>query len=61
MMATQLINAYWNQAQKANEVFQMLNGKQRKLALIDECRDEEGTDTVKLTGKKERSGRHPHD
>ena len=30
----------------------MLNGKQRKLALIDECRDEEGTDTVKLTGKK---------
>ena len=30
----------------------MLNGKQRKLAFIDECRDEEGTDTVKLTGKK---------
>ena len=31
-------NAYWYQAKKANEVFQMLNGKQRKLALIDECR-----------------------
>ena len=30
----------------------MLDGKQRKVALIDECRDEEGTDTVKLTGKK---------
>lgn len=30
----------------------MLNGKQRKLALIDEYRDEEGTDTVKLTGRK---------
>ena len=45
-------NAYWYQAKKANEVFQMLDGKQRKVALIDECRDEEGTDTVKLTGKK---------
>jgi len=45
-------NAYWYQAKRANEVFQMLDGKQRKLALIDECRDEEATKTVELTGKK---------
>ena len=29
----------------------MLDGKQRKLALLEEGRDEIGTDTVKLTGK----------
>jgi hypothetical protein len=45
-------NAYWYQAVRANEVFKMLDGKQRKLALLDEARKEEGTDTVKLTGKK---------
>jgi hypothetical protein len=45
-------NAYWYQAEKANEVFEMLNGKQRKIALLDEARDEEGTKTVALTGKK---------
>ena len=45
-------NAYWYQAKKANEVFEMLNGKQRKIALLDEARDEEGTKTVELTGKK---------
>ncbi len=45
-------NAYWYQAKKANEVFTMLDGKQRKLALLDEARDEEGTKTVELTGKK---------
>lgn len=45
-------NAYWYQAVRANEVFQMLDGKQRKLALLDTSRKEEGTDTVKLTGKK---------
>ena len=44
-------NAYWFQAKRANEVFQMLDGKQRKLALLEEGRDEIGTDTVKLTGK----------
>jgi len=46
-------NAYWFQAVRANEVFQMLDGKQRKLALLDEPREEKGTDTVKLTGKKQ--------
>ena len=45
-------NVYWFQAVRANEVFKMLDGKQQKLALLDEPREEKGTDTVKLTGKK---------
>ncbi len=45
-------NAYWYQAKRANEVFKMLDGKQRKLALLGEGREEKGTDTVKLTGQK---------
>jgi hypothetical protein len=45
-------NAYWHQAVQANEVFKMLNGKQRDLALLESAREEKGTDTVKLTGKK---------
>jgi hypothetical protein len=45
-------NAYWYQAKRANEVFQMLDGKQRQMALLDEPRDEKGTETVKLTGKQ---------
>src|SRR5438105_5622150 len=45
-------NAYWYQAKRANEVFQMLDGKQRQIALLDEPREEKGTATVKLTGKK---------
>lgn len=44
-------NTYWHQAKRANEVFQMLNGKQRELALLEEGRHEIGTETVKLTGK----------
>ena len=44
-------NIYWFQARRANEVFQMLDGKQRKLALLDEPRAEQGTETVALTGK----------
>src|SRR5947207_13814236 len=44
-------NVYWYQARRANEVFQMLDGKQRQMALLDEPREEKGTDTVKLTGK----------
>lgn len=46
-------NAYWYQAKRANEVFQMLDGKQREVALLGQSRAEKGTDTVKLTGKKE--------
>src|SRR5213593_212768 len=45
-------NVYWYQARRANEVFKMLDGKQRELALLDEPREEKGTDTVALTGKK---------
>src|SRR6266487_3643154 len=45
-------NVYWFQAQRANAVFQMLDGKQRALALLGEGREEKGTETVKLTGKK---------
>ncbi|MEQ1751751.1 MAG: DUF3500 domain-containing protein, partial [Prosthecobacter sp.] len=44
-------NAYWFQAKRANEVFQALDGKQREMALCESSRDEEGNDTVKLTGK----------
>ena len=44
-------NVYWYQAKRANEAFQMLDGKQRKLALLDKPRAENGTATVKLTGK----------
>ena len=45
-------NAYWYQALRANEVFKMLDGKQRESALLSEPREEKGTDTIKLTGKK---------
>jgi hypothetical protein len=49
-------NIYWYQAVRANEVFKMLDGKQRKLALLDEPREEKGSDTVKLTGRTELPG-----
>lgn len=44
-------NAYWYQAVRANEVFQMLNGKQREMALLASGRREQKTATVKLTGQ----------
>ncbi|MHB8521834.1 MAG: DUF3500 domain-containing protein [Limisphaerales bacterium] len=43
-------NIYWYQALRANEVFTMLSGKQRKLALLSDGPEERGTDTVKLPG-----------
>jgi Protein of unknown function (DUF3500) len=46
-------NIYWYQAQRANEVFKMLDGKQRDLALLGTSRGEHGTETVALTGKKQ--------
>lgn len=47
-------NAYWYQARRANEVFQMLDGTQWEKALLNERgREEEGADTVALTGKTE--------
>jgi uncharacterized protein DUF3500 len=45
-------NIYWYQAMRANEVFKMLDGKQRDLALLGTSRGEHGTDTVALTGRK---------
>lgn len=45
-------NVYWYQARRANEVFQMFDGRQRTLALLGDPREEQGTDTVRLTGKK---------
>jgi hypothetical protein len=46
-------NAYWYQAKRANEVFQMLDGKQREAALLGKGRMEQGMETVKLKGKSE--------
>lgn len=43
-------NVYWYQAQRANELFQALDGKQRKVALLGKSRGEHGNDTVKLSG-----------
>ncbi len=45
-------NVYWYQAIRANEVFGMLDGKQRELALLQDSRGEQGTATVKLTGRR---------
>ena len=51
--ATHPGNAYWFQALRANEVFQALDGRQRKLALRTDPRAEQGTRTVALSGKKQ--------
>jgi hypothetical protein len=44
-------NVYWYQAKRANELFQALDGKQRKVALLGKSRGEHGKETVKLSGK----------
>jgi hypothetical protein len=41
-------NVYWYQAQRANEVFKMLDGKQRAAALLGDARRERSTATVEL-------------
>jgi hypothetical protein len=47
-------NVYWYQAKQANAAFQALDGKQRKLALLDtDPRKEQATKTVALSGKSE--------
>ena len=51
--ATHPGNAYWFQAVRANEVFKALDGKQRKLALRTDPPNEQGTNTVALSGKKQ--------
>ena len=50
--ATHPGNVYWYQAKRANELFQALDGKQRKLALVERARPERKEQTIKLTGKK---------
>lgn len=45
-------NIYWYQAKRANEVFQMLDGKQRKAALLGDPREERGTETVALNRRE---------
>lgn len=44
-------NVYWYQARRANEVFQALDGKQRKLALLGDPREERATATVELESR----------
>ncbi|MBL8380970.1 MAG: DUF3500 domain-containing protein [Burkholderiales bacterium] len=44
-------NVYWYQARRANAVYQMLDGRQRGLALIDGDRRDRGTATVRLAGR----------
>jgi hypothetical protein len=44
-------NIYWFQAKRANELFQALDGKQRKQALLQHSRGEHGTKTVALKTK----------
>jgi len=43
-------NIYWYQAKRANEVFNALDGKQRKLALRQDPRPEQKAKTVALRG-----------
>ncbi len=47
-------NVYWYQAERANEVFQALNGKQRAMALLGDPRPEKATETVMLKKKGDR-------
>lgn len=41
-------NVYWYQAKRANQVFNALDGKQRKIALLGDPREEKATATVSL-------------
>jgi hypothetical protein len=47
-------NVYWFQAIRANELFAMLDGKQREQALAEKGRPEKGTKTVALKGDEGR-------
>ena len=47
-------NAYWFQAERANELYQALDGKQRKVALLDKrSRGERGNKTIQTKGSTE--------
>ncbi|MCA9085636.1 MAG: DUF3500 domain-containing protein [Planctomycetaceae bacterium] len=45
-------NAYWYQAKRANELFQALDGKQRRVALRTDAREENQKATVTLPTKE---------
>lgn len=49
-------NVYWYQAKRANEVFQALDGKQRRMALLDDPRREQASETVVLKKPGELAG-----
>jgi hypothetical protein len=49
-------NVYWYQAQRANEVFHALSGKQREQALLGDSREEKGTSTIELKKDSRREG-----
>ncbi len=47
-------NVFWYQARRVNELFQALDGRQRSTAVVDgRSRPERGTETVRLTGRRE--------
>lgn len=49
-------NVYWYQAKRANELFDALDGKQRKIALRTDARDENQKDTVALPHDRDLHG-----
>ena len=49
-------NVYWYQARRANELFQALDGNQRKIALRTDPRDENKKETVALPTSQELHG-----
>jgi hypothetical protein len=49
-------NAYWFQAQRAGQLFEALDGKQRKLALLETSRGEHAAETLKLSGRTKFDG-----
>ncbi len=49
-------NVYWYQAKRANEVYQALDGKQRRMALLGDPRPEQATATVALNKRGEVPG-----
>ena len=47
-------NVFWYQARRANELFQALDGSQRKTALVEgRSRPERATETVRLSGRRD--------
>lgn len=49
-------NAYWFQAKRAGQLFEALDGKQRKLALLETSRGEHAAETLKLAGREKFDG-----